>query len=100
MPKANACLFHRKQAKKSVIDHICDTFEVLFAFKEVSCITVNYHQVPLISLYPILVTLVKSTQIINSHGLFIVPSALLDMINQAWNGAPYIYKEIGQLDQR
>ena len=85
MPKANACLFHRKQAKKSVINHICDTFEVLLAAKKVRCVTINNHYMTLLSLYPILVTLVKSTQVINSHGLFIVSSALLNMVNQAWN---------------
>ena len=43
MPKANACLFHRKQAKKSVINHICDTFEVLLVAKKVRCVTINNH---------------------------------------------------------
>ena len=68
MPKRDGLfLFHREQAKESVINHVGDTFEVLWVVLKVCCVTIYNHQMSFVGLNPLLITLIKSTKIVYTH---------------------------------
>ena len=98
-PNSSLFLFHWEQTEESIINHIGDFLEVLRVALEVCCVTIYYHQVPFIGLYPVLITLVQTAKVIYPHRLFVLSASLLYVINEARDRASDVDHQIWQLYQ-
>ena len=93
-------LFHWEQTEESIINHIGDFLEVLRVALEVCCVTIYYHQVPFIGLYPVLITLVQTAKVVYAHCLFVLSASLLYVINEVRDGTSEVNEQVWELHQR
>ena len=89
-------LYSTKQTEEVGIDVVGDLEEVGGILFEVAGVSVDDDEVPLVVLDPVLVSTIESGEIVERHGLLVVASALMDMVDEIGQGTADVDHQVGK----
>ena len=80
-------LFFREESVELGIDLLGDALEVCDAGLELQIVAIDDDEFPRITLYPILVTIVKTAEVVDAYALFVVAATLSNLCEEVGDGA-------------
>ena len=93
-------LFVREEAVELGIDLLGDALEVCDAGLELQIVAIDDDEFPRITLYPFLVTIVQTAEVVDADALFVVAATLGNLCAEVGDGAADVYHQVGQSDER
>ena len=93
---AISLLYAAKQTEEVGIDVVGDLEEVGGILLEVASVAVDDYEVALVVLDPVLVSTIEAGEIVERHGLLIVASALMDVVDEVGQGTADVDHQVGE----
>ena len=81
------------------IDVVGDLEEISGVLLEVACVAIDDDEVALVVVDPFLITAVKASEVVERHGLLVVASALVNMIDKVGQRTADVDHQVGQASE-